>query len=472
MAKGIVFQPQGSDPMSGSQVGLFAGTTAGSNEAWWRRSDGTLIDLSAGGTGRFPTNYIQGFEVWSGRESADFEDVMVQPGSCRNRDDTADIAHTTERTCDIALGHGAGNGLPQSDGLDEIGLDNLASGSITCSQALKVITASASILSPTPGDNRYTPWLPKNLVVASSIGTAVTAAAGADLPETLAVGDLWGNGTLGWSRITVVGKLTLTLVAALPGGNMTNAAWSYIPNATIWPGTATSDKQRIDTLSAAGTIITVGVSKTITGPAALTIGNRLAEDVVADNELWLAIWVRTGDNTVIASTQHIHPLADNTETWRRVGWVLDEGEFEGDDLSPVVYEDAGRRRKALYGRNSGTVAPSNTGSWVGTVVGTFGNIPAVPRTARFALTSLNGTSVAGSSTFYRRRLEGGNAGAFGVSRGLQTVIAAGTGVVQEFEMPVDGAGYFESKGTGTATIAISTYGWVDVLGFNIVPVPA
>lgn len=47
MAKGIVFQEQASDPMSGSQVGLYAGNAAGANEANWRRDDGTIIDLAS-----------------------------------------------------------------------------------------------------------------------------------------------------------------------------------------------------------------------------------------------------------------------------------------------------------------------------------------------------------------------------------------------------------------------------------------
>ena len=43
---GLVFSEQPSDPMSGAQVGLYAGDTAGANEPFWRRDDGTVIDLS------------------------------------------------------------------------------------------------------------------------------------------------------------------------------------------------------------------------------------------------------------------------------------------------------------------------------------------------------------------------------------------------------------------------------------------
>lgn len=47
----IVMAEQSSDPMSGSEVGLWAGNTAGANEAWWRRDDGSSVDLSATGGG-------------------------------------------------------------------------------------------------------------------------------------------------------------------------------------------------------------------------------------------------------------------------------------------------------------------------------------------------------------------------------------------------------------------------------------
>ncbi len=46
---GIAFEEKSSDPMTGSQVGLWAGDTTGANEAWWRRDDGSSIDLSTGG---------------------------------------------------------------------------------------------------------------------------------------------------------------------------------------------------------------------------------------------------------------------------------------------------------------------------------------------------------------------------------------------------------------------------------------
>ena len=48
---GIVFEEKAADPFSGTQVGLYAGDTAGANEAWWRRDDGSKVDLSAGGGG-------------------------------------------------------------------------------------------------------------------------------------------------------------------------------------------------------------------------------------------------------------------------------------------------------------------------------------------------------------------------------------------------------------------------------------
>lgn len=48
---GIVFEEQSSDPMSGSQVGLYAGDTAGANEPFWRRDDGSVIELGEAGAG-------------------------------------------------------------------------------------------------------------------------------------------------------------------------------------------------------------------------------------------------------------------------------------------------------------------------------------------------------------------------------------------------------------------------------------
>ena len=63
----IVFDPQSSDPMAGSEVGLSAGDTAGANEAWWRFDDGSRVDLASLGGGDV--------ELLSTTEDIDFEAI-------------------------------------------------------------------------------------------------------------------------------------------------------------------------------------------------------------------------------------------------------------------------------------------------------------------------------------------------------------------------------------------------------------
>jgi len=440
----------------------------------------TVTGLTGGG---LSTNYIQGLQVWGNRAGAvgvGENDVHVLPGSCRDRNDSADITVTAEKVIDITLGHAGGTGFPQNLGIDEVGLDNLASGSVNCSQSGNTITASGAIYSATEGDGFFTPYNPRTGTL-TTVGTAATFSAGSEIARSISFGDLIGNDSGGWSRvIEILGEEACTLVAAIPGGDLTGATYSIIHNATIQPDTATINRERINTLSAAGTVVVVPTSRTVAASSALTIGVRQDNGAV-QTPSWLAVWVSDGGFAVV-STQHVCPLYDHGASWRRVAWVRDGGGFEGGGIRPVVYEDAGRRRKALIGTNLASFSVPVGISFSAACVSSPLEIPDIPRTARFALTTYqasNSHATDLSAVNYRRPGEGYSSGV-GLNRGLRTVIPADTGtggaaglVSVEFELPIDGAGFFESNAAGGSPSVLGVvYGWVDVIGFPAAPTPA
>jgi hypothetical protein len=408
-------------------------------------------------------------------EGASSTDVLIDPGSCRDRNDMSNLVLSSQATIDTTLAHSASTGLPQSNGVDEIGLDNLLSSAITCSQTTTTITASASIYSSTEGDNLYTPYSPLSGVTMSTSGTAFTAAAGADLSQDVAIGDLVGNSSKGWSRVVSVNSsTTCTLVAALPGGNATTESWSIIHNATIWPGTLVGHRQRINTLSASGTSIVVAFSQTLSASSALTIG--ILARYPGDSETpWLALWSTGSGSDCYISTQHVSLLgfAPGTTPQRHVGWVKWNDE---DKLYNIWYENGGINRRVQWGFAAGAATLSTTSAFVGVPVGgSTTDTPVVPRTAHYAITSVYVNNAHGSNDgafYFRARDRGLNAGTAHFRNRI--VVKASTDHSINMLMPVDGAGYFGSTiqlSTGTMSGTAYCNGWVDNLG-KVLPSPA
>lgn len=280
--------------------------------------------------------------------------VNVTPGTARDSADATDINLAAETTADITTGHAAGDGLAQVNGLDEKGLDNLAAGSITCSQATTTITASADITS--------------HLNLRAGAGTITTSGAAATGTNTeflseLAVGDLIGNDSNGWARVTAVSSDTsATLAAALPGGDIgAGAAYTIAENATVQPNNAAQD--RIDTLSAAGTAIVVATSATHGAGSPLTLGVEVAD-------LWVAVWVISDGTTpaTLLSTQRTTPLAlpSGYTAYRRIGWMRNNS---SGTFWVLNYLGDGTARRAEYeeGQNfpgSEVIAGGSSASWV------------------------------------------------------------------------------------------------------------
>lgn len=262
--------------------------------------------------------------------------IDVGVGSCRNKLNTNNMSLTAARTADVTTAHGSGDGLAQDDGLDEKGLDNLSTSPIMCSQTTTTITASADItghLGTRTGSGTIT-----------TVGTA--GSAGTGLMSQISVGDLVGNSSNGWSRVTAIASdSAFTLTAAIPGGDLTTAAFTIIENATIQPNNAAKD--RIDTISAAGTAIVVATSASHSASSPLTIG-------VEVNDQWIAIYVvdtLAGDaSKLLLSTQRTTPLTETggTTKWpnfRRVGWTRNNA---SGDFFEFYQIDDGRTREIRY----------------------------------------------------------------------------------------------------------------------------
>jgi hypothetical protein len=442
--------PKGEDQTTGVRRQLQAGDTIAD-------SDGNPAKSA------LPPKYMQGLEVFHDL-SLDADNVYVEPGNCRDRDDTKDLSLTSRLTLDHTVLHSSGTGLPQSNGMDEVGLDNLLSGAITCSQTSLTVTASASIISSTEGDGLFTPYLPTNIVNMSTVGTAFTG--GQDIIRDVAVADLVGNSSKGWSRVVSVDSdTTLTLAAALPGGNATAEAWSIIHNVTYWAGTTALQGIRPDTLSADGTTLVApaGFTQTVSGGSPLTLGLNVRYPGDAET-IPLAVWItENGDGYL--STQHVHPLGiPSSVAKRHVGWTW----YNGDDgIYQLFYTDGGYIRSAEWAFGTQLKTLSVTGSFA--QVGPF----VIPRTAQSARIHAEITNAHASSDgfmFFRKRGQGQGSGSLAFRH--RSAIEALTTQTVPLEVQIDEAGYidsFASGGTLTGTSAL--IGWTDNFG-RATPTPA
>jgi hypothetical protein len=409
-----------------------------------------------------PTKYIQGMEV-TPRITSGWTGIDIAVGSCRDREDAADIVVTSPVTVDVSKPHSAGTGLPQNNGVDQIGLN--VSDSITCGQTGIFITTTASIHSSTEGDHLYTPYLPTNIVSMSTSGTAFTG--GRDIPLDVSVGDLVGNASKGWSRVvTVDSSTTATLIVALPGGDASSESWSIIHNATIWAGDPGGKRTKINTLSASGTTITTAVdaAANITAGSALTIG-ATPHDA---GEIWLAVWATGNSNVGYVSTQHVSLLgfSPSSTPQRHIGWM--KWNFE-DFLKDCWYENGGINRRVVAS-TGGSSTMSMDPSYADVQIN-VGAEPNVPRTAHFAISSvyITNSGTAGAASI-RARERGGSSGS-AAQRNRLDVPASGS-VTVYMNIPIDGAGYYDSREiAGTLSGTVYCTGWIDNLGKQL-PSPA
>ncbi len=303
---------------------------------------GYLLSGVAGATTAqaLPKRFIEGLVV----EWASDDTVTVSAGSCRNIANDGDILLAAKTAADVTIKHSASDGLAQINGIDEKGLDNLTSGSITCSQTTNTVTTTGDI-SPHLGTHPVTGTI-------TTAGTAVTGS-GTLFTEEVAIGDILGSSTTyGWSQVTsVTSDTAIVLTTALPGGNATGIAATVIHNPSIQPGASVTD--RVRSMDATGTSISVNTSSTEAASSPVTIGGVPSDNIAV--VAWLAVWVIDDGTTsaTLLSTQHEDLLAlpAGYTSKRRVGWTM-FGDFQGGAalMADPYYSDGSNYRFCRWGK--------------------------------------------------------------------------------------------------------------------------
>jgi hypothetical protein len=452
--------PMGEDQATGVPRKLQAGDTL---------VDETGASLDTG----LPKRFIEGLQV----EYASSTSVTVRPGSCRNIANDGDIVLAAKTTASMSTKHLPGTGLAQINGIDEKGLDNLASGSITCSQSGTTITATGDI-TPHLGTRAITGTI-------SATGTALTGS-GTLFTEELSVGDLVGSSTTyGWALVrTIESNTAATLFVAFPGGNPTSIAATVIHSPSIQPAAGLCERPH--SINAAGTSIVVATSTTHAASSALTIGGIFTASNLLSH--WLAVWVIDNGTTpaTLISTQHEDLLAipAGYTSARRVGWTF-YGDFDtgGEVHAALYYDDGGPHRFVRLGRVSPGDAELMTGFtnftddiWVeeplgiqydggGQLAGAL--MPRTSRRIRFAVNYLTANATVGTyRASFRVRGETTSGGI-----AVATIRATATNQAEDVVVDVatDHAQVLESKnavpgaGAGAATISGVPMGFFDNL---------
>jgi len=283
--------------------------------------------------------------------------ATVTPGSCRDSDNTTNIALATRTTVDALTTHDAGTGLPLLNSIDEIGLDNLVSGSITCSQTLTTITATGNVIPH---------YKPKDITgTISATGTALTGS-GTRFMRDLYPGDLVGSSTtFGFAYVkSVESDTAATLLIAFPGGNPAGIAAQVIHHATVWPGTTTSNKQVVQSINSAGTSIVVDISTTVAGGSPLTIGVFPDDNNPDDDSQYQWVYVFAIDDGttpgLLISTQHQEPLAlpSGYDKFRRVGALMwPDPEDAPGSLSNAQYVDGSAQSRYCAMTGASVISP-------------------------------------------------------------------------------------------------------------------
>jgi hypothetical protein len=421
----------------------------------------SLVDSSGGptgGGGGLPTRYVEGLLV----EYATVNTMTVTAGSCRNNADAADIVLGSKTTANITTGHSAVDGLAQLNGLDEKGLDNLTSGAITCSQSTTTITATGDI----------TPHLRTRAITGTiSSSTTTVTGVGTSFMAEVAIDDLIGTSTTyGWSRITDIDSDTsLTIASAFPGGDApVSTAATVIYNATIQPNNAV--KNKITTISASGTSISVPTSTSHSASSPLTIGVTPSED---GNYVWVAVWVIDNGSTpgLLLSTQHDAPLAPPSgyDSYRRVGWTQFGSPDDGTKVFVDVYYQDGGIFRYVTVSPSGGVELLNCGDYTSVFNIAF-DVPFrgfCPRTSDIVRVGMRGTNTGGTNS-----LSGyvGTRGAHAASGNAQLVmqVAPNDAEYLSIDIKLDKARFAEGLMAGIAGsgyVSIGSTSWTRNDGF-------
>lgn len=287
-----------------------AGTTLARTSVIASSNSGSAVNWSAGTRYVFTTapaawmrkngpGGMSGMKVAYGSATT----ITIASGECRDSTDTYDLTLAALVTVSIAT---AGAAL----GLDETTLAATA----TTTGASASVTLTASIYSETPMTNTA-----RTLTGAwSTSGTSMTGSGGNAKAE-VTVGDIVRSSSKGASRVTVVtDDNTITLVAALPGGNAAADAFTFYENLTIQPNTAVAaDKFAVNTIESNG--LTVVMSAAISSGAGSGKVAKIGVEIASRFYYPFVVYGSSG-TTGILSSQRTRPygVTGYTTAWRRL----------------------------------------------------------------------------------------------------------------------------------------------------------
>ena len=384
----------GSDTLSRDTI--LASSNAGAAVNWGAGTRTVFVTTAAAGAVALAAGHM--YKLALAYSSATV--VVVGPGNCRSSADEVNLALTAANTtCTITTANGAG------------GLNTPVLSQTATTHGTTTFEPSASIVSDLKGR--------AGTGTITTVGTAVTGLSMNDL----ALGDLIGNATNGWSQVTAWVPPTTpagtdgtaTLEAAIVGGNLTTAAFTIIENATIWPGATVGDKRRISTLSANGlSVVVSGAALTSNGAGvALQIGVEIASCFYA-----VHVGRISGTDGAFLSTQRTTPYAMTGLTfWRRVGWVRNTS---AGDIAEFSFGPANREihyEFAVTGNGSRVLSAGNATTW--TAVDCSSLVPPTSRLIVMSLFLSTPTTGGETSLFARPR----NTGASAASRNLKVACA-------------------------------------------------
>ena len=193
----ITFEEKSSDPMTGTRVGLYAGDTAGANEAWWRRDDGSKVDLSAAGGPLF-SDLSEATATATG--NTDLQSYTMPADTLGTNDDTLEIKLTGSLTAN----GGEEATVTLMFGSTQLGLVNHAG----TGTANFIITATVSRRSNT------VQAATAHALFSTSLSQVFGAAPGETLSGSVVI-KVVGNVTLtGGGRQVLVDQLVITRISA------------------------------------------------------------------------------------------------------------------------------------------------------------------------------------------------------------------------------------------------------------------
>lgn len=270
----------------------YYGTNGSGTKGWY--------DLTSG----FPKGYIYGLDLAYASAST----FTVAAGIARDATNAVDITLASPVTVTVTGTSAAALG---TDAKSLSGTGAVTSGAAT-------VTGTASAFLTEFGTRTGTGTI-------AGASTTITGTSTLFLTE-FSVDDLIGTATHGYARITAIASNTsLTIAAALPGGNPSGNAPVCIENPTI---TVTGHSARRVNTIASNTSLTVTVNFTATNSGnAMVCGTRInagAAGGLGSNDWY--IWLATGGSgtTVYVSTQRTTPfgVTGYTTSLRRIGSLV------------------------------------------------------------------------------------------------------------------------------------------------------